>query len=87
MAVREKRRPPRPARAPPKRKLTAQLLWSQRGPLLNALVLIQVPFILTLWCSFQSKNQTRHGGFVWLDNYTKILTDSLSQTRCGTRSS
>ena len=70
-------------RPPPKRKLAAQMLWSQRGPLLPALLyallLRQVPVILTLWYSFQSKNPLRPstGGFVGLDNYTKILRDSL----------
>jgi sorbitol/mannitol transport system permease protein len=74
---------PAPRRPPPKRELSRAELWRRRGPLLPALIfaiiLTQVPFILTVWYSFQTKNLLRpgSGGFAGLKNYSKILTDSL----------
>ena len=57
--------------------------WRRRGPLLPALVfaivLTQVPFLLTLYYSFQSRNLLRPGAgeFVGLENYGKVFTDDL----------
>jgi sorbitol/mannitol transport system permease protein len=72
-------RRPRPA---PKR-LTRRELWTRRGPLLPALVfaivLTQLPFLLTLYDSLQSRNLLRPGSgrFVGLSNYGKVFTDDL----------
>ncbi|MGW0432226.1 carbohydrate ABC transporter permease [Micromonospora sp. NPDC003197] len=55
--------------------------WSRRGPLLPALifaiVVTQVPFLVTLYLSTQGWNALRPGErrFVGLDNYLTVLTD------------
>ena len=54
-----------------------------RGPLLPALIfaiiLTQVPFLFTLFYSFQSWNLLRPGSqeFAGLENYGKVFTDDL----------
>jgi sorbitol/mannitol transport system permease protein len=56
--------------------------WSRRGPLLPALVfaiiVTQLPFLLTLWYSLQSWNLVRPGSeqFVGLQNYADVFADS-----------
>ncbi|MGH3386706.1 MAG: carbohydrate ABC transporter permease [Nocardioidaceae bacterium] len=56
--------------------------WSRRGPLLPALVfaiiVTQLPFLLTLWYSLQSWNLVRPGSeqFVGLQNYADVFSDS-----------
>lgn len=79
---------PPPTRAPvernqPPEKLTSRQLWKRRSPLLPALVLVialtQIPLLLTLYYSTQSRNLLRpeSGGFVGLANYGKVLGDAL----------
>jgi sorbitol/mannitol transport system permease protein len=71
----QRRRPPEP------RKLTSSERWKLRGPLLPALIfaiiLTQVPFLFTLFYSFQSWNLLRPGSqqFAGLENYGKVFTD------------
>ena len=72
-----RRRPPEP------KKLTRAERWKRRGPLLPALIfaiiLTQVPFVFTLFYSFQQWNLLRPGTRQWvgLDNYGKVFTDDL----------
>jgi sorbitol/mannitol transport system permease protein len=72
-----RRRPPEP------KKLTRSQRWKLRGPLLPALIfaiiLTQVPFLFTLFYSFQSWNLLRPGSqeFAGLENYGKVFTDDL----------
>jgi polyol transport system permease protein len=72
-----------PRRAPAPKRLTTRELWIRRAPLLPALVfaivLTQLPFLLTLYYSFQSRNLLRPGSgeFVGLSNYGKVFTDDL----------
>jgi sorbitol/mannitol transport system permease protein len=72
-----------PRRRPAPRKLTAGEKWLRRIPLLPALIfaiiLTQLPFLLTLFYSFQSQNLLRPGSreFVGLENYGKVFTDDL----------
>jgi sorbitol/mannitol transport system permease protein len=72
-----RRRPPEP------KKLTRAERWKLRGPLLPALIfaiiLTQIPFVFTLFYSFQSWNLLRPGSqeFVGLENYGKVFTDPL----------
>jgi len=72
-----------PRRRPEPKRLTAAERWQRRGPLLPALVfaivLTQLPFLLTLYYSFQSRNLLRPGSgrFVGLENYGKVFTDEL----------
>ncbi|MFC0627340.1 carbohydrate ABC transporter permease [Kribbella deserti] len=57
--------------------------WSRRGPLLPALVfailVTQLPFLVTLWYSLQSWNLVRPGSrqFVGLSNYGAVFTDRV----------
>lgn len=70
-------------RRPAPRKLTAPERWKRRGPLLPALgfaiVLTQVPMLLTVYYSLHSQNLLRPGSkeFVGLANYGKVFTDAL----------
>ena len=72
-----------PRRRPAPKKLTQGELWKRRGPLLPALIfailLTQVPFLFTIYYSFQSQNLLRPGSgrFVGLENYGKVFTDDL----------
>jgi sorbitol/mannitol transport system permease protein len=72
-----------PRRRPAPKKLTQGELWKRRGPLLPALIfaiiLTQLPFLFTLYYSFQSRNLLRPetGRFVGLENYGKVFTDDL----------
>lgn len=56
--------------------------WRRRGPLMPALIftiiVTQVPFLLTLFYSFQSWNLLRPGSFhfVGLSNYAAVFTDA-----------
>ncbi len=60
--------------------------WSRRGPLLPALVvailLTQLPFLLTVYYSLHSWNLLRPGApkFVGLDNYAWVFTDAGFRT-------
>jgi sorbitol/mannitol transport system permease protein len=57
--------------------------WSRRAPLLPALVfaviVTQLPFLLTVWYSLQSWNLVRPGSqhFVGLSNYVDVFSDSV----------
>jgi sorbitol/mannitol transport system permease protein len=57
--------------------------WKRRGPLLPALVfaivVTQLPFLVTLWYSLQSWNLVRPGSrhFVGLSNYGDVFTDRV----------
>src|SRR5688572_8930539 len=72
-----------PRRRPAPKKLTQGELWKRRGPLLPALIfaiiLTQLPFLFTVYYSFQSRNLLRPGSgrFVGLENYGKVFTDDL----------
>jgi len=72
-----------PPEVPPKHELTQGQLWRRRAPLLPALILAilltQIPFLLTVWYSFQDRNLLRPGSgqFVGLQNYADIFTDPL----------
>jgi sorbitol/mannitol transport system permease protein len=72
-----------PRRRPAPRRLSGQERWRRRGPLLPALVfaivMTQVPFLVTVYYSFQSRNLLipDSGGFVGLENYGKVFTDDL----------
>lgn len=56
-------------------------LWAQRLPLLPALiytiVVTQVPFLVTLWYSFQNYFWNQPGGATWtgISNYREVFTD------------
>ncbi len=69
-------RPATPVKAPARER------WARRGPLLPALVfaivVTQVPFLVTLYLSTLGWNALRPGErhFVGLDNYGTVLTDS-----------
>src|SRR5580692_568286 len=55
--------------------------WSRRLPLLPALVYIivvtQIPFLVTLWYSFQNYFWNEPGGAHWtgISNYKEVFTD------------
>ncbi len=72
-----------PRRRPAPKKLTTRELWTRRAPLLPALifaiVMTQLPFLVTVYYSFQSRNLLRPGSgkFVGLSNYGKGFTDDL----------
>jgi sorbitol/mannitol transport system permease protein len=72
-----------PRRRPTPKQLSRAERWRRRGPLLPALVfaivMTQIPFLFTLWYSFQSKNLLIPGSgeFVGLENYSKVFTDDL----------
>ncbi|MBB5152486.1 carbohydrate ABC transporter permease [Saccharopolyspora phatthalungensis] len=61
-------------------------VWRRRLPLLPALVftiaVTQVPFVVTVFYSFQSWNLVRPGSrhFVWLRNYLDVFADSQFRT-------
>lgn len=67
---------PTPVRRP------GRAAWLRRAPLLPALlftvVVTQVPFLMTVFYSFQSWNLVRPGSrhFVWLRNYVDVFADS-----------
>lgn len=64
------------------RKAARSERWSRRAPLMPALVfaivVTQLPFLLTLWYSLQSWNLVRPGSekFVGLQNYVDVFADS-----------
>jgi len=70
------------AKAPRKRNAG----WAKRAPLLPALlftiVVTQIPFLLTVFYSFQSWNLVRPGSqhFVGLQNYADVFADSQFRT-------
>jgi sorbitol/mannitol transport system permease protein len=72
---------PRPRPEP--KQLGRAERWRRRGPLLPALVFAiiftQLPFVVTLYYSFQRYNLLRpeNREFVWLANYGKVITDEL----------
>ncbi|MGH3738828.1 MAG: carbohydrate ABC transporter permease [Micromonosporaceae bacterium] len=72
-----------PTRRPVKGRRTVGERWRRRTPLLPALVfaivLTQLPFLLTLYYSTRSENLLRPGSdeFVGLANYGKVLGDAL----------
>lgn len=72
-----------PRRRPAPAKLSAAERWKLRAPLLPALVfavvLTQIPFLLTLYYSTQRRNLLRPGSseFVGLENYGKVFGDEL----------
>jgi sorbitol/mannitol transport system permease protein len=69
--------------ARPHRKPARSERWSRRAPLLPALVfaiiVTQLPFLLTLWYSLRSWNLVRPGSdhFVGLSNYGQVFADSV----------
>lgn len=74
---------PARASAPPDvRKSARKEGWSRRAPLMPALifaiVVTQLPFLLTLWYSLRSWNLVRPGSekFVGLQNYIDVFSDS-----------
>jgi sorbitol/mannitol transport system permease protein len=75
-SVTDRRTPTRPAKPEPSQ-------WSRRAPLLPALVfaiiVTQLPFLLTLWYSLQSWNLVRPGSehFVGLANYVDVFSDAV----------
>jgi len=74
----KKVRTPKPPTPP---KGTSKERWSRRAPLLPALIfaiiVTQVPFLVTIYFSTLSWNALRPGSkkFVWFDNYITVLTD------------
>jgi sorbitol/mannitol transport system permease protein len=72
-----------PRRRPTPKKLSTRERWVLRAPLLPALVfaivLTQLPFVLTLYYSVRERNLLRPGSdkFVGLKNYGKVVTDEL----------
>jgi sorbitol/mannitol transport system permease protein len=72
-----------PRRRPAPKQLSRAERWRRRGPLLPALVfaivLTQIPFLLTLYYSFHSQNLLRPGSrqFVGVENFGKVFTDEL----------
>jgi sorbitol/mannitol transport system permease protein len=75
-SVTDRPTPTRPAKPEPSQ-------WSRRAPLLPALVfaiiVTQLPFLLTLWYSLQSWNLVRPGSehFVGLANYVDVFSDAV----------
>jgi sorbitol/mannitol transport system permease protein len=71
------------ADTPPEHRSERREGWSRRGPLLPALVfailVTQLPFLVTLWYSLQSWNLVRPGSrhFVGLSNYAQVFTDRV----------
>lgn len=80
MAVLDEVAPPRKAALRP-RGVTRREAWQRRLPLLPALIytiiVTQVPFIVTLWYSFQNYFWDQPGGakFDGLTNYKNVFTD------------
>jgi len=74
---------PATASGPRSRESQRSEAWKRRLPLLPALVftivVTQIPFLLTLFYSFQSWNLVRPGSrhWVWLSNYGAVFTDSV----------
>jgi sorbitol/mannitol transport system permease protein len=72
-----------PRRRPEPKQLTRAERWQRRQPLLPALVFAiaftQLPFLVTLFYSFQQYNLLRpeRREFVWFANYGKVVTDAL----------
>ncbi|MCP2253581.1 sorbitol/mannitol transport system permease protein [Prauserella aidingensis] len=75
-----------PSPEPPSTRTRAQQrssAWKRRAPLLPALLftiaVTQVPFLVTVFYSFQSWNMVRPGSqhFVGFDNYVDVFTDSV----------
>jgi len=70
-------------RAVRQREAERSARWSRRAPLLPALVfaiiVTQLPFLLTLWYSLQSWNLVRPGSqqFVGLANYVDVFSDAV----------
>jgi sorbitol/mannitol transport system permease protein len=75
-SVTDRPAPTRSAKSEPNR-------WSRRAPLLPALVfaiiVTQLPFLLTVWYSLQSWNLVRPGSehFVGLANYVDVFSDAV----------
>ncbi|GAB2500140.1 carbohydrate ABC transporter permease [Nocardiopsis aegyptia] len=69
--------------APAPRELTRGERWGRRGPLLPGLLFVialtQIPFLFTVYYSFQDSNLLRpeSGGFSGLANYGAVLGDPL----------
>ncbi|MGH3412497.1 MAG: carbohydrate ABC transporter permease [Marmoricola sp.] len=67
----------------PKLKLSRRQAWGRRAPLMPALVfailVTQIPFLLTLWYSLRSWNLVRPGSnhFVGLSNYGAVFSDGV----------
>jgi sorbitol/mannitol transport system permease protein len=67
----------------PRLRADRESRWSQRAPLMPALVfaiiVTQLPFLLTLWYSLQSWNLVRPGSqhFVGLQNYVDVFSDAV----------
>ena len=65
-----------------RRQVERREAWSRRAPLMPALifaiVVTQLPFVMTLWYSMQSWNLVRPGSehFVGLSNYVDVFADS-----------
>jgi sorbitol/mannitol transport system permease protein len=65
-----------------RRQLARREAWSRRAPLMPALIfaiiVTQLPFVMTLWYSLQSWNLVRPGSehFVGLSNYVDVFADS-----------
>ncbi|MGD0553512.1 MAG: sugar ABC transporter permease [Streptosporangiaceae bacterium] len=79
MAVLERPAPPRITAAP--REASRRARWQRRLPLLPALIYVvvvtQIPFLVTLWYSFQNYFWDQPGGakFNGLSNYKTVFTD------------
>ena len=67
----------------PARRIGRSQAWSRRAPLMPALVfaiiVTQLPFLLTVWYSLQSWNLVRPGSqhFVGLQNYVDVFSDAV----------
>ncbi|MBB3049980.1 sorbitol/mannitol transport system permease protein [Prauserella isguenensis] len=81
-----------PSPEPPSTRTRAQqrsAAWKRRAPLLPALLftiaVTQVPFLVTVFYSFQSWNMVRPGSrhFVGFDNYVDVFTDSVFLSALG----
>jgi sorbitol/mannitol transport system permease protein len=65
-----------------RRQVARRETWSRRAPLMPALIfaiiVTQLPFVMTLWYSLQSWNLVRPGSehFVGLSNYVDVFADS-----------
>ncbi|MEU6249533.1 sugar ABC transporter permease [Glycomyces sp. NPDC047010] len=74
--------PARRRRGPGPHKPTAGERWGRRGPLLPALLLVlvltQLPMLVTVYYSLQSRNLLRPGetGFAGLGNYAAVIGDA-----------
>lgn len=74
--------PARRRRGPGPQKMPLGERWSRRGPLLPALLLVlvltQLPMLVTVYYSLQSRNLLRPGetAFAGLDNYAAVVGDA-----------